>query len=138
MSESNDGKPRELSWVARPVACDGRVVLDGLDVDRLADADLRDICLRMQLILDTIEMPRCEGRLLPVDLFNRMDTLESRLFHGPGTPRLSEWEALLREFGDYYELNSAGAIAVDPSIFREISARYAVARQASPGGPAAV
>ena len=89
------------------------------------------------MILDTIEMPRCEGRLLPADLFDRMDTLESRLFHGPGTPRLSEWEALIREFSYYYELNGDSAIAVDPSIFRETSARYAVAHQGSAGGPAA-
>jgi hypothetical protein len=130
--QSNNGKTRGLSWVGRPLACDGRIVLDGRDTERLADADLLDICLRMQVILGTIEMPRCEGRLLPTDLFDRMDTLESHLFHGPGTPHLSEWEPLVREFGDHYGLDGDGPIAVDATIFRETSARYG-----SVGGPAA-
>jgi hypothetical protein len=114
----------QMSWLSRPLTCDGTTVLGPLDPARLNDGDLKDICLRMHVILDTIEMPRCEGRLLPRDLFDRMDTLESLLHHGP-RPRLSDWSGLVAEFGEYYGLEGTGAIPVDPAGFHELRSEYA-------------
>lgn len=112
-------------WLARPLISGGEIVLDALNPEQLTDADLKDICLRMHAILSTIEMPRCEGRLLPIDIFDRMDTLESMVLHGHGgSPRLSEWSVLIDEFGEYYGLNTQGPIAVNAAIFRELSATY--------------
>jgi hypothetical protein len=123
-----------MSWLARPLVCDGKVVLDAFDPERLTDADLRDVCLRMHLILGTIEMPRCEERLLPVAIFDRMDTLESMVLHGHGGyPRLSEWSDLISEFGEYYGLEGQGPITVVPAIYREVGARFA--RSPGDGGP---
>lgn len=118
-----------MLWLTRPLVCDGVIVRDGLDPARLNDVDLPGISLRMQVILDTIEMPRCEGRLIPVRIFDRMDTLESLILHG-GHPRLSDWSDLVREFGEYYGLAEVSSIAVDRESYREVSQRYAQAMAA--------
>jgi hypothetical protein len=85
----------------------------------------------MHAILNTIEMPRCEGRLIPYNLFNDMDTLESMVLHGHSSPYghssppcLAEWSGLIREFGEYYHLAGSGPIAVDSAIYREVAKRY--------------
>ena len=79
----------------------------------------------MRVILGTIEMPRCEGRLIPVKLFDDIDRLESMVLHGQPSPtRLAEWEAVIREFGAYYHLDGSEPIVVDPVIHREAAARY--------------
>ena len=85
-----------MHWLARPLAYSDQVFLPPIDPDALSDSDLRVICLRMTVILDTIESRRCEGRLLPTKLFDQIDTLESMVLHGHGgAPRLSDWETLL-------------------------------------------
>jgi hypothetical protein len=113
------------------------VVAEALDPAKLTDADLRSVCLRMHVILATIEMPRCEGRLLPVALFDAIDTLESMVLHGhpspsghSSPPRLAEWVGAVRAFGEHYQLSGHGPIAVDPAIYHEVAARY--------GGPGAI
>jgi hypothetical protein len=118
-------------WLSRSIECDGVIVLDPLDPLHCTDADLRSICLRMQLILETIEMPRCEGRLIPYNLFDDIDTLESMVLHGHASPyghssppRLAEWMEVIREFGRYYDLSGQGPIAVDSKIYHEFAARY--------------
>ena len=129
-----------MEWIVRPMVCDGAVVAEPLDPARLTDADLRTICLRMHAILDTIEMPRCEGRLIPLGLFDDIDTLESMVVHGhpspsghTSPPRLAEWAEVVREFGTYYGLAGAGPIIVDPALFREVASRYSWAADAEPG-----
>jgi hypothetical protein len=47
-----------VEWLSRPLVAAGVTVARPLDPDRLTDADLRGICLRMRAILDTVEMPR--------------------------------------------------------------------------------
>ena len=112
------------SWLTRPLTCGRTMVLAPLDLAQLSDADLRDICLRMHAILDTIEMPRCEGRLIPRDIFDKMDTLESDVLHGP-KPKLSDWMDLIAEFGSYYGLEGTGPIPVDLDLFEKLQSRYA-------------
>jgi hypothetical protein len=129
-SKSNAGEPQDfprgMLWLARPLASAGRTVLDGLDLARLTDSDLRDISLRMEVIFDTIEMPRCEGRLMPRDIFDRMDTLASMVLHGHGgMPRLADWAGLISDFGEYYDLAGEGPIAVEETYYHEHATRYA-------------
>ncbi len=131
-SELRDA-PRGMLWLARPLACAGRIVFDGLDPGRLTDSDLRDISLRMEVIFDTIEMPRCEGRLMPRDIFDQLDTLASMVIHGHGgAPRLADWAGLISDFGEYYDLDGEGPIAVEETYYRDHATRYAQA--ARPGG----
>jgi hypothetical protein len=115
-------------WLARPLACDGAVVLPGLDPTQLTSSDLRTICLRMSVILNTIENQICEGRHLPLDLFNDIDDLQDLVHHGhrdadgrTRPPRLGEWVDLIRRFGEHYRdrLGESGPIAVDPDVYRE-------------------
>lgn len=114
-----------MEWLTRPLVADGHVVAGSLAPTRLTDADLRGICLRMHAILDTVEMPRCEGRLIPVHLFDAIDTLESMVCHGlPTPPRLADWVGVIREFGEYYGLAGVGPIAVDPVLWREVVSRF--------------
>jgi hypothetical protein len=96
----------------------------------------------MHVILETIERPRCEGRLMPGELFDAIDTLESMVLYGrpspsghSGLPRLAEWWGVVREFGEYYRLAGGGPIGVDPAIYREFAARYEGLRTGpAPGG----
>ena len=112
-----------MDWLARPLIADGVVVAEPLDRARLTDADLRTICMRMHVILETIEMPRCEGRLLPVKLFDAIDDLAGRVMHpGDHPPRLAEWAGVISEFGAYYGLTGAGPIPVDPALWRRAAA----------------
>jgi hypothetical protein len=112
-----------VEWLTRPLTADGVVVAEPLDPARLTDANLRTICTRMHAILDTVEMPRCEGRLLPVKLFDAIDDLAGRVMHpGDHPPRLAEWAAVIREFGAYYELAGVGPIPVDPALWHRAAA----------------
>jgi hypothetical protein len=130
-----------MDWLARPLVCDDLVVAEPLDPSALADVHLHNICLRMHVILSTIEMPRCEERLIPLNLFDAIDTLESLVLHGQSSqqgrsspPRLAEWSDVIREFGNYYNLAGRGPIAVKPAIYREVAARYTGAQSAGPAG----
>ena len=121
-----------MEWLARPVVADGVVLAEPLDPARLTDADLRNICLRMHVILETIEMPNCEGRHLPAKLFDEIDTLESLVIYGlpspsglPTAPCLADWAGVIREFGEYYRLAGAGPIAVNLKYWQEASTRFA-------------
>jgi len=100
-----------LEWLKSPLVCDGRVVRPGLLPDAISDADLPDICLRMHLILDTIEYARCEGRLINLDIFNSIDSMESELRHGRDN-QLSDWEEAITQFADYYQLDGQGPIEI--------------------------
>lgn len=122
-----------MDWLARSLVCDGAVVAEPLDPIKLADADLRAVCLRMHVIFHTVEMPRAEERWMPVEHFDAIDTLESAVLHGlpspsghRNAPRLAEWADVIREFGVHYDLAGRGPIVVDPSIYREVAARYGV------------
>lgn len=126
-----------MEWLARPMVADGLVVAGPLDPSRLSDADLLSICLRMHAILDSVEMPRCEGRLIPTALFDAIDTLASQLRHpGPSPPLLSEWAAVIREFGAHYGLSGTGPIAVEPSYWSAAVSRVVAGRDAEPGATA--
>lgn len=114
-----------MEWLARPLLADSVVVAEPLDPIRITDDDLKAICLRMSAILDTIERPRCEGRLLPVKLFDAIDTLTSDLqSSGDHPPRLTNWAETIREFGEYYALTESGPILVDPVYWREANMRF--------------
>jgi hypothetical protein len=83
----------------------------------------------MQLIFHTVEMRIAEERLMPIDIFDDMDTLDGMVLHGQHSPsghssppRLSEWLALIRRFGNYYRLD--GPIVVAPTIYAQQAARY--------------
>jgi hypothetical protein len=119
-----------VEWLRQPLICNDAIVRGPLDPHQLDDADLWEICLGMHVILQTIEMPRCEGRLIPCHLFQDMDTLES-MIHGHRSPyghsyppRLAERTGVIHEFGVYYSLANPGPIAVDPDASRTILARF--------------
>lgn len=114
-----------MKWLARPLECDRKVVAEALVPANLTDADLRSICLRMQVIFHTVEMLRAEERWMPVELFDAIDTLESMVLHGsPTPPRLAEWSETICKFGTHYQLAGCGPIAINPSIYREVAERY--------------
>ncbi|MDP1798162.1 MAG: hypothetical protein Q8K78_11795 [Planctomycetaceae bacterium] len=122
-----------MEWIRRPLTCDGVVVAESLDPNNLSDVDLKSICLRMHAIFHTIEMPRAEERWMPVELFDEIDTLEGLVLHNdsgrltlPNSPRLTDWEKVITEFGVHYDLVGHGAISIDPGIYRDIAVRYGV------------
>lgn len=114
-----------MDWLSRPLTAAGVVVAAPLDTSRLTDSDLPTICARMHAILETVETPRCEGRLLPAALFDSIDTLADRLRHGP-PQKLADWVAVIAEFGTYYGLASEGAITVEPEYWRKAAALVAL------------
>lgn len=117
-------KHSNFNWLSLPLTCDGSMLLYGLDLVRIGDSDLFDISFRMQVILQTIEMPRCEGRLLPIEIFDRMDDLECKFFHGP-TTSLEDCLELIHDFGMHYDLEANGnSIPVNRTEFKSERSRY--------------
>jgi hypothetical protein len=100
-----------LDWLRARIVCEGRSVRPPLSLQNLSDADLPDICLRMGMILDSIEFPRCEGRLINLEIFNPIDTLESDLQHREEN-HLVDWLHAIRRFGEYYSLDGNEPITV--------------------------
>lgn len=101
-----------LEWLKSPLICNGRIVRSGLTPDSMTNADLPDICLRMHLILETIEFDRCEGRLMNVTIFDSIDTMESKLRFETEN-QLSDWRETISRFGEHYNL--AGNEPIDIS-----------------------
>lgn len=107
-------------WLAASLLCEGRVIRPALTPSELTSEDLPDICLRMHLILDSIEFTRCEGRLINFDVFDPIDTLYSDLLH-KDTNHLGDWMGCIERFGDYYELSGRDVIEVSPRAVRNQS-----------------
>ncbi len=82
--------------------------------DLINDAALPEICLRMHLILDSIEYERAEGRLMNLNIFESIDSLHSNLVHLP-VNRLEDWQDSIMRFGEYYRLS--------PHVPIEVTAR---------------
>jgi hypothetical protein len=101
----------EYNWLASTVFCVGQVIRPPLNLDNLSDKDLSDICLRMHLILDSIEFTRCEGRLINLDIFDPIDTLYSDLLHKE-INRLCDWKNCIIKFGEYYNLDGKRSVEV--------------------------
>ena len=102
------------SWLESPIRCSGRTVRPPLSPDQIHDATLPEICLRMHLILDSIEYERAEGRLINRDIFESIDSLHSNLVHLP-VNHLEDWQDSIVRFGEYYRLS--------PDVPIEVTAR---------------
>lgn len=100
----------DLSWIERPLECEGASLRERLFVDRLTDHDLRALCFRMRVIFDTIENETTKGGVFSFYLNHSIDSLESKLLHD--SPRLVEWLPLVEEFGRAYGLDGTGPIQV--------------------------
>lgn len=110
----------KIDWLAASLVSEGRVIRPALNLSNLTSEDLPEICLRMHLILDSIEFTRCEGRLINLDVFEPIDTLYSDLLH-KDTNELSDWKDFIERFGDYYELSGRDVIEVSPRAVRNQS-----------------
>lgn len=110
----------KIDWLAAGLVSEGRVIRPALTPSKLTSKDLPDICLRMYLILDSIEFTRCEGRLMNLDVFEPIDTLYSDLLH-KATNHLGDWMDCIERFGDYYELSGRDVIEVSPRAVRNQS-----------------
>lgn len=110
----------KCDWLAASLVCEGRVIRPPLIPSELTNEDLSDICLRMHLILDSIEFNRCEGRKINLGVFDPIDTLYSDLLH-KDTNELTDWRDCIERFGDYYELSGRDAIEVSSRAVRNQS-----------------
>jgi len=109
-----------LNWLQSEIHCEGQRIRPPLDPTMVKSRDLRDICLRMHLILDSIEFTRCEGRLISLDIFDSIDQMHSDLLRKDTIP-LSDWRDCIERFGDYYGLNGSQPIEVSPRSVKEIA-----------------
>ncbi len=100
-----------LDWLRSSLICNGRTVRPALIPEEISDTDIPDVCLRMHLILDTIEYARGEGRLISTDIFDPIDTLASEI-QRHSEIRLSEWRSTIEQFGRYYQLSGTRPIEV--------------------------
>lgn len=104
--------------------CSQQTILPGLNPATVNDQSLPDLCLRMHLILDSIEFERAEGRLINDKIFDPIDTLADELIHHKH-PHWSDWYKVVQQFGDYYGLNSGRPIHVTE---RAVEATVGLAR----------
>ena len=112
-----------IDWLASELVCEGITIRPSLNPNSLADEDLPDICLRMHVILDTIEFARCEGRLINPEIFDSIDTLYSALLH-KYTNNLSDWLPSIVRVGDYYSLDGRGSILLSPRSLTAFSSMF--------------
>ncbi|KAA0138978.1 hypothetical protein FYZ48_09975 [Gimesia chilikensis] len=106
-------------WIEAMVTCNGRVLRPALRVDRVSDSDLPDLCIRMNLILDSIEYERCEGRLINLDIFDPVTSLLDEL-RSDREVQLKDWIKTINTFGEYYQLESMNVIEVAPRAVANI------------------
>ncbi len=106
-------------WIEVPVVCNGRVLRPVLAVESVTDEDLADLCIRMNLILDSIEYERCEGRLINLDIFDPVTSLLDEL-RSDRDVQLKDWIETINTFGEYYQLESMNVIAVTPRAVANI------------------
>lgn len=106
-------------WIEVPVVCNGRVLRPVLAVESVTDKDLADLCIRMNLILDSIEYERCEGRLINLDIFDPVTSLLDEL-RSDRDVQLKDWIETINTFGEYYQLESMNVIAVTPRAVANI------------------
>lgn len=109
MTKRRDG----LEWLQLPVVCDGQVVRPALSLDSLSDADLPDICLRMHVILDTIEFGYCEGRLINLDVYDPICDMEDSLECHRPKDTLDQWHSAIARFADFYSAWLEGITAIE-------------------------
>jgi hypothetical protein len=108
----------DVDWLKSALVCESCEIRPSLDPVAIRDKDLPDICLRMHLILDTIEFARCEGRLIDRNVFDPIDTLYSDLTH-ERIACLSDWRECIVRFGDYYDLDGIETIEISPRALSE-------------------
>lgn len=106
-------------WIEVPVVCNGRVLRPVLAVESVTDKDLADLCIRMNLILDSIEYERCEGRLINLDIFDPVTSLLDEL-RSDRDVQLKDWIETINTFGEYYQLESMNVIEVTPRAVANI------------------
>ncbi len=106
-------------WIEVPVVCNGRVLRPVLAVESVTDKDLADFCIRMNLILDSIEYERCEGRLINLDIFDPVTSLLDEL-RSDRDVQLKDWIGTINTFGEYYQLESMNVIEVAPRAVANI------------------
>ncbi|MFI4847720.1 MAG: hypothetical protein ACIAZJ_01360 [Gimesia chilikensis] len=106
-------------WIEAMVTCNGRVLRPALRVDLVSDSDLPDLCIRMNLILDSIEYERCEGRLINLDIFDPVTSLLDEL-RSDREVQLKDWIETINTFGEYYQLESMNVIEVTPRAVANI------------------
>lgn len=100
-----------IHWLKLPIHCAGRLIRSSMREEQIDDLALSEICLRMHLILDSIEYERAEGRLMNVSIFEAIDSLHSNLIQGQSL-RLGDWRAMILHFGEYYRLNQFREIEI--------------------------
>ena len=106
-------------WIEVPVVCNGRVLRPVLAVESVTDEDLADLCIRMNLILDSIEYERCEGRLINLDIFDPVTSLLDEL-RSDRDVQLKDWIETINTFGEYYQLEDMNVIEVTPRAVANI------------------
>lgn len=104
-------KSQRIHWLELPIHCSGRPIRPPMREDQIDDLTLSEICLRMHLILDSIEHERAEGRLMNVSIFDAIDSLHSNLVQGHSL-WLGDWREMILHFGEYYGLNQFRLIEV--------------------------
>lgn len=97
-------------WLTSRVQCDGEVIAEPLAPDQLTVDSISDICDRMLTIMDHLEFQICEGRLLPVALFDEIDSFPRPPHPTNGQIRLDACLDLAARFGDHYGLRGKTVI----------------------------
>ena len=99
------------NWLSSPIRCNGIPIFEPLAPSQINESTLPEICLRMSLILDSIEYERAEGRFMNLDVFEMIDSLcDDLLNHKRG--RMDDCHSVIQKFGEHYQLTSSLPINV--------------------------
>ena len=73
--------------------------------DPYDESHARELCEHLERIVDGIEWHRCEGRLMPAELYNSIDLLLVDLERG-GSVELNDLLTYASELGAYYKFSN--------------------------------
>jgi hypothetical protein len=110
-----------LEWLQVPLVCEGKIVRPALSLDDLSDADLPDICFRMNVILDAIEFNFCEGRWINLEVYDPISDMEEALRRYQPKDTFDHWHSAIARFADFYSnwLDGTTAIEVTPRALKD-------------------
>ncbi|TWT89581.1 hypothetical protein [Neorhodopirellula pilleata] len=81
------------------------LIAEGYPHDPQDAAHARELCEHLQKIVDGIEWHRCEGRLMPAELYNNIDLLLVDLERG-GSIKLDDLLACADELARHYQFSN--------------------------------
>lgn len=100
-----------ITFLGKPIHGNRKVLVAAYAFEPGDPAHVKDLCEHLLKIIEEIEWHRCEGRLLPVELYDKIDSIRSELDIDPKS-RIPRLLACAAELGCYYQIDNLEEIEI--------------------------